>query len=145
MGYAENKEHVAWNYRWRTQDAKTNSFAYSDGNQVASPAFVRKMSNIQTPSDGSYEASGIDLYEYRYAELVLNLAECYAATGDLQKCKETIAILRKRVGIPEGSSCYGLDETVKDAIPPWSHASTNGASSSPMKQTLLGHLAVAAV
>ena len=113
-GYAENKEHVAWNYRWRTQDAKTNSFAYSDGNQVASPAFVRKMSNIQTPSDGSYEASGIDLYEYRYAELVLNLAECYAATGDLQKCKETIAILRRRVGIPEGSSCYGLDETVKD-------------------------------
>lgn len=113
-GYAENKEHVAWNYRWRTQDANTNSFAYSDGNQVASPAFVRKMSNIQTPSDGSYEASGIDLYEYRYAELVLNLAECYAATGDLQKCKETIAILRRRVGIPEGSSYYGLDETVKD-------------------------------
>ena len=113
-GYAENKEHVAWNYRWRTQDAKTNSFAYSDGNQVASPAFVRKMSNIQTPSDGSYAASGIDLYEYRYAELVLNLAECYAATGDLQKCKETIAILRRRVGIPEGSSCYGLDETVKE-------------------------------
>lgn len=113
-GYAENKEHVAWNYRWRTQDAKTNSFAYSDGNQVASPAFVRKMSSIRTPSDGSYEASGIDLYEYRYAELVLNLAECYAATGDLQKCKETIAILRRRVGIPEGSSCYGLDETVKD-------------------------------
>ena len=72
------------------------------------------MSNINTPSAGSYEASGIDIYEYRYAELVLNLAECYAATGDVQKCKETLAILRRRVGIPEGTQYYGLNETITD-------------------------------
>lgn len=113
-GYSEKADDVVWAYRWRTESAEKNSFGYSDGNNVASPVFVKKMSNVNTPSTNSYEKSSIDIYEYRYAELVLNLAECYAATGDIQKCKETLGILRKRVGIPEGSQYYGLNETITD-------------------------------
>lgn len=113
-GYKENTEDVVWAYRWRTEGEDKNTFAYSDNNNVASPVFVRKMTTVNTPSTESYGKSSVDIYEYRYAELILNLAECYAATGDIQKCKETLAILRKRVGIPEGTQYYGLNESVRD-------------------------------
>lgn len=113
-GYKDATDDVVWAYRWRTESEEKNSFGYSDENNVGSPAFVRKMSSINTPSTNSFDKSSVDIYEFRYAELVLNLAECYAATGDVQKCKETLAILRRRVGIPQGSQYYGLDETVKD-------------------------------
>lgn len=113
-GYKDHADDVVWAYRWRTQGENKNSFAYSDGNNVGSPAFVRKMSNVNTPSTSTFEKSSVDIYEYRYAELILNLAECYAATNNIQKCKETLAILRKRVGIPEGSQYYGLNTTIND-------------------------------
>ena len=111
-GYNGKLDDVVWSYRWNR--ATEGSFSYSDGNNVGSPAFVRKMSGTNTPVESNYGKSSIDLYEYRYAELILNLAECYAATGDIQNCKETLAKLRKRVGMPEGSQYYGLDETVRD-------------------------------
>lgn len=113
-GYKEKADDVVWAYRWRTESEEKNSFAYSDENNVASPVFVRKMSNEKTTNINSFEKSSVDIYEFRYAELVLNLAECYAATNNLQKCKETLAILRKRVGIKEGTQYYGLNETVTD-------------------------------
>lgn len=112
-GYNKFENDVVWAYSWKNS-AEGSSRSYSDGNNVNSPAFVRKMTGTNTPSTGSFEKSSIDIYEYRYAELILNLAECYAATGDLQNCKETLAKLRKRVGIPEGSQFYGLNEYVKD-------------------------------
>lgn len=112
-GYSGKLDDVVWAYRWR-KSATEESFSYSDGNNVGSPAFVRKMSGVKTPVADNYGKSSIDIYEYRYAELVLNLAECYAATGDLQNCKETLAKLRRRVGMLEGSQFYGLNETVRD-------------------------------
>lgn len=46
------------------------------------PAIVRKMSDPSENSTNTYQYDGTDIYEYRYAELLLNLAECYAATGN---------------------------------------------------------------
>lgn len=112
-GYNGKTDDVVWAYRWRNS-ATGNSFSYSDGNNVASPVFVRKMTGTKTPIEGNYGKSSIDIYEYRYAELILNLAECYAATGDIQNCKETLAKLRRRVGMQEGEQYYGLNETVRD-------------------------------
>ncbi|WOG19149.1 RagB/SusD family nutrient uptake outer membrane protein [Bacteroides thetaiotaomicron] len=112
-GYNGKLDDVVWAYRWN-KSAEGSSFSYSDGNNVASPVFVRKMSGTNTVPESNYGKSSIDIYDYRYAELILNLAECYAATGDIQNCKETLGKLRKRVGMPEGSQYYGLDETVRD-------------------------------
>lgn len=39
------------------------------------------MSDPAENSANTYQWDGTDVYEYRYAELLLNLAECYAATG----------------------------------------------------------------
>ena len=51
--------------------------------------------------------SGTDIFEYRYAELILNIAECYAATGNTGKCIEYLGKIRARVGIPSANN-YGI-------------------------------------
>lgn len=112
-GYKDMPEDVVWAYRWKKSDTE-NSFSYSNGNDVASPVFVRKMSNPNVPNTDSFAKSGVAINEYRYAELILNLAECYAATGDIENCKTTLGKLRERVGIPMGNQFYGLNESVKD-------------------------------
>ncbi|MDP4201645.1 MAG: RagB/SusD family nutrient uptake outer membrane protein [Bacteroidota bacterium] len=97
---------TVWAYRYLKTDNKT--YVYPDGNQITSPAFVKKMSS-PTADDSSYGYSGTDIFEYRYAELILNLAECYAATGDLTNCLEQLKLIRKRVGIQAGTlGDYGI-------------------------------------
>ncbi|MBZ4188063.1 RagB/SusD family nutrient uptake outer membrane protein [Niabella beijingensis] len=96
---------VIWLYRWAYGGDKS---AYSDGNQVNSPAVVRKMTNPSGSStvDG-LAYSGTDIMEYRYAELLLNIAECYAAKGDVSNALAYLGKIRKRVGIPEANN-YGI-------------------------------------
>ena len=112
-GYKDVTNDTVWNYRWRTTESTTSGFAYSEGVNISSPVFVRKMSGLNTASDNNYEASGIHIYDYRYAELQLNLAECYAATNQVDLCKQAIGKLRARVGIPSAGN-YGLDTYVSD-------------------------------
>jgi starch-binding outer membrane protein, SusD/RagB family len=96
---------VVWLYRWIYTG---NKVAYSDGNQVSSPAVVRKMSNPAGAStvDG-LAYSGTDIFEYRYAELLLNIAECYAAKGDIANTLKYLGMIRARVGIPSLNN-YGI-------------------------------------
>jgi len=100
---AENKNDTVWLYRWKDASNKT---AYSDGNNVISPAVVRKMSN-PSASTASLAFSGTDIFEYRYAELLLNIAECYAAKGDIANCLNYLGKIRARVGIPSANN-YGI-------------------------------------
>jgi hypothetical protein len=51
--------------------------------------------------------SGTDIIEYRYAELLLNIAECYAAKGDIGNCITYLGKIRARVGIPSANN-YGI-------------------------------------
>ena len=82
---------------------------YSDQNQVGSPAFVRKMSSMETSPTENFAYSSTDIYEYRYAELILNLAECYAATGHPAEAVKWLGEIRKRVGIlPGEDGTYGI-------------------------------------
>ena len=99
---AENKNDTVWLYRWKN-GSKTY---YSDGNNVISPAVVRKMSN-PAASTASLAFSGTDIFEYRYAELLLNIAECYAAKGDIASCLTYLGRIRARVGIPSANN-YGI-------------------------------------
>lgn len=96
---------VIWLYRWKHSG---NKIAYSDGNTVISPAVVRKMTN---PGGSSTVAglafSGTDIFEYRFAELLLNIAECYAAKGDIGNATTYLGKIRKRVGIPSDNN-YGI-------------------------------------
>lgn len=105
-GYNGHPDEVVWGYRWQETG---QAYAYSDQNQIGSPAFVRKMSSMETSPSENYTYSSTDIYEYRYAELILNLAECYAATGHLDEAAKWLGEIRKRVGIPAGEDgTYGI-------------------------------------
>lgn len=95
---------TVWAYRYLYDGTKK---AYSNNNDVNCPAFVWKMSNFEA-NNTAFKYSGTDVVYYRYAELILNIAECYAAKGETGKCREYLEKLRARVGIPEGIDYYGI-------------------------------------
>lgn len=103
-GYKENTAPVTWSYRWL--DNKDKAY-FSDSNQETSPAYVRKMSNTAVTNTDSYQYSGTDILEYRYAELLLNIAECYAAKGDVGNTIAYLGKIRNRVGISSANN-YGI-------------------------------------
>lgn len=103
-GYKEDPDAVVWAYRWLDSDDKEY---FSDDNQVSSPALVCKMSNMEVTGESGFEYSGTDIFEYRYAELLLNIAECYAGIGDVANCVSYLGKVRQRVGIPAANN-YGL-------------------------------------
>jgi SusD family. len=104
-----NQNDVAWAFRYIVRsysNPTTTGYQYSKQNDKNSLAFVCKMSNPGA-DDTAFGASGTDIFEYRYAELLLNIAECYAATNNIEKCIEYIGKVRSRVGIPSTNN-YGL-------------------------------------
>lgn len=103
-GTSKNTSKTTWFYRWR-KDASAAA-SYYGNNQTSSPAIVRKMSNPAADST-AYGASGTDIFDYRYGELLLNIAECYAAKGDIGNCVTYLSKLRTRVGISSANN-YGI-------------------------------------
>ncbi|WMI66223.1 RagB/SusD family nutrient uptake outer membrane protein [Aestuariibaculum sp. YM273] len=106
-GYKDNQDQSVWAYRWLgIGDDEIERAYFSDNNQVSSPAFVRKMSNIEESED-NFQNSGTDIFEYRYAELLLNIAEAYAGVNDIANATAYIGKVRQRVGIPSANN-YGI-------------------------------------
>lgn len=107
-GSKENAEDIVWAYQWFTKEPTPEEYSTSgsDENKINSLCFVRKMSNAALPED-DLDLSNTTIYEYRFAELVLNLAECYAATGNAAEAIKCIGEIRGRVGIPSTNN-YGL-------------------------------------
>lgn len=96
---------TVWAYRWSTNT--TTGVAFSMGNDVPSPAFIRKMSSPSVSNATNFQYSGTDIIEYRFAELLLNIAECYAAKGDIANTLVYLGKIRNRVGIPSANN-YGI-------------------------------------
>lgn len=96
---------TVWAYRWSTN--ATTGVAFSMGNDVPSPAFIRKMSSPNVSNATNFQYSGTDIIEYRFAELLLNIAECYAAKGDIANTLVYLGKIRNRVGIPSANN-YGI-------------------------------------
>lgn len=105
-GYAEDANNVAWSYRWLDGSDKDKPY-FSGNNQENSPAYVRKMSNVTASNASSFQYSVTNIIEYRYAELLLNIAECYAAKGDVGNTIAYLGKIRARVGIPAANN-YGI-------------------------------------
>jgi len=103
-GVKGNANKTTWFYRWKP--SATGKITYYGNNQTNSPAIVRKMSNPAADSTG-YTYSNTSIFEYRYAELLLNIAECYAATGDINDAVAYLGKIRARVGIPSANN-YGI-------------------------------------
>ena len=52
--------------------------------------------------------NGFDWIELRFAEVILNYAECLNETGDLAGAQEMVKKVRIRAGIEQGTNDYGL-------------------------------------
>ena len=103
-GIKTNANKTGWFYRWRP--SATGAGVYYANNQASSPAVVRKGSNPAADTT-ALAFSGTDIFEYRFGELLLNIAECYAATGNTAKAIEYLGKIRARVGIPSANN-YGI-------------------------------------
>ena len=73
----------------------------------------RFTNNTLTPAQSVYNSnsgggSGMDWIEMRFAEVVLNLAECANETGRLAEAKDNVRRIRQRAGIAAGAFDYGL-------------------------------------
>ncbi len=67
-----------------------------------------------TPAQAVYVSntgggSGMDWIEMRFAEVILNYAECANETGRMVEAKNMVRLIRQRAGIAAGSFDYGLD------------------------------------
>jgi len=67
-----------------------------------------------TPTQAVYVSSsgggsGMDWVEMRFAEVIMNLAECANETGRLSDAKNYVRMIRQRAGIVAGSFDFGLD------------------------------------
>ncbi|OIV40193.1 RagB/SusD family nutrient uptake outer membrane protein [Flavobacterium johnsoniae] len=96
---------TVWAYRWSAPAA--NTYGFSMGNDVPSPAFVRKMSSPTVGNASNFQYSGTDIIDYRFAELLLNIAECYAALGQTNNTIAYLGRIRNRVGIKPADN-YGI-------------------------------------
>ena len=105
-GIKDKENKSTWFYRWKEDGTEESPSHYYGNNQTNSPAVIRKMSNPGADST-AFSFSGTDIFEYRYAELLLNIAECYAATGNTQGTLEYLGKIRERVGIPAANN-YGI-------------------------------------
>ena len=105
-GIKSNANKSTWLYRWKASVSATSATYYAN-NQTNSPALVSKMSNPAADSIVGYAYSNTAIFEYRYAELLLNIAECYAAKGDIANATVYLGKIRARVGIPAANN-YGI-------------------------------------
>ncbi|WP_294069708.1 RagB/SusD family nutrient uptake outer membrane protein [Proteiniphilum sp. UBA1028] len=103
-----------WLYTYKYSTSASQMFRYTDGSrgdggaQKKSRAIVWKMSDPNVPV-GSESVSGTDILEYRYAEILLNVAECYAAKGEVSSAVSYLSKIRSRVGI-DAANNYGLND-----------------------------------
>ncbi|MEI9955926.1 MAG: RagB/SusD family nutrient uptake outer membrane protein [Ferruginibacter sp.] len=105
-GIKSNANKSTWLYRWKANATATTGTYYAN-NQTTSPAVVSKMSNPAADSAVGFAYSNTSIFEYRYAELLLNIAECYAAKGDVANATVYLGKIRARVGIASANN-YGV-------------------------------------
>lgn len=73
--------------------------------RLCNPTFTAAQSVYASGTGGG---SGMDWIEMRFAEVVMNLAECANETGRLAEAKDMVRAIRQRAGIVAGSFDYGL-------------------------------------
>ncbi|MEI6950045.1 RagB/SusD family nutrient uptake outer membrane protein [Paraflavisolibacter sp. H34] len=86
-----------------------------DGSNVSATGFYTKKFSIPSLSataavynSNTGGGSGMDWVEMRFAEVLVNYAECANEIGNLSEAKDLVRLLRQRAGIVAGAQDYGL-------------------------------------
>ncbi|HEX6847866.1 MAG TPA: RagB/SusD family nutrient uptake outer membrane protein [Chitinophagaceae bacterium] len=84
-------------------------------NTIVTGFYCKRLTNpTLTPAQSVYNSnsgggSGMDWIEMRFAEVILNLAECANETNRLAEAKDKVRMIRQRALVVAGSFDYGLD------------------------------------
>jgi starch-binding outer membrane protein, SusD/RagB family len=73
--------------------------------RICNPSLGASQALYNSNSGGG---NGMDWIEMRFAEVIMNLAECANETGKLTEAKDMVRLIRKRAGIVQGDYDYGL-------------------------------------
>jgi hypothetical protein len=119
--YAENVNFKQWTYSWydKTPASATvlpNKFTETLGAN-SSGIYLNKATSATASNNTNFSYSGTDYMEMRFAEVVLNLAECAIGINKLSDGKDLIKSIRIRAGIKIGDGQYGLaTATTRDQL-----------------------------
>ena len=112
--YRENSEYRVWTYRWFAAGANTTTGTpakTTEANANASSIYLCKATKPTASSagaNGNFNDSGTDVMEFRFAEVLLNLAECAVGVDKFQEAKDGIMAVRERAGVENKDGQYGL-------------------------------------
>lgn len=94
-----------WNYTGVTDEVGGLTATGFYCKKLCSPNLAAIQTLYNSNSGGG---SGMDWIEMRFAEVIMNLAECANETGRLTESKNMVRLIRQRAGIVVGGSDYGL-------------------------------------
>lgn len=105
-----------WTYTWKKTASATSYNASTETKGAnASGIYLCKASNPAASNAlGNFVMSGTDFMEMRFAEVVLNLAECAIGSDKLAEGLEGIKSIRARAGVENLDGNYGLSSAVGD-------------------------------
>lgn len=111
--YAENTSFKQWTYSWYATSSATVPSKFTETAGANSSGIYLSKATVTGASSkpAGYQYSGTDYMEMRFAEVVLNLAECAIGISKLDDGKTLIRSIRIRAGILKGTSSedYGLE------------------------------------
>jgi len=108
--YKENPRYRLWTYRWFANGTATTPASTTEQRGTnTSGIYLRKATNAQgSNASGNFSTSGTDYIELRFAEVLLNLAECAVGIGNISEGMTLVKSIRERAGIEIGDGQYGL-------------------------------------
>lgn len=104
-----------WTYVWKKPAATTyNATTETKGANSSGIYLCKASSPTASNTLGNFVQSGTDFMELRFAEVVLNLAECAIGIDKLSEGLEGIKSIRARAGVENLDGNYGLTDVAGD-------------------------------
>src|SRR5690606_36257763 len=100
-----NQERRQWTYEGASSNGRTEGANWGVYcKRFSSPTLAFGDVQIQNDIGGN----GFDWIEMRFAEVMMNLADCANETGNIGLAKDMVREIRQRAGIEPGNNDYGL-------------------------------------
>ncbi|MGX5687867.1 RagB/SusD family nutrient uptake outer membrane protein [Arcticibacter tournemirensis] len=107
--YSGATTYKQWTYSWYKTAGSTAPDGRTEKAASASGLYLCKATNPSASNAaGHFKESGTDFMEMRYAEVVLNLAECAIGINNLSEGLTLIKSIRERAGIENKDGNYGI-------------------------------------
>lgn len=118
--YQENPDFIQWTYKWYGSGSSTegnpNETTESQGANASGIYLCKATDPNASNVQGDFSLSGTDVMKIRFAEVVLNLAECAIGTGNFAEGIDGIKAIRERAGIENLDGNFGVTASSRDGL-----------------------------